>query len=120
MRYRFAIQVGADVPEGHARNVFWAIRAVRPTWLIRFTWPASRYEGQFAYVHITGEIEALTEEEARLIVFAGLDDAQAKRDELATEGVHEWPNAPTQGPFRPIDVTEWPSFNVALEPVPMR
>jgi hypothetical protein len=112
--------VDADVSPSHAWSIFWAIRAVRPAWKVAYDWPASRSKRQTAYGHVSGEIEAPTEEEASVIVHAGIEDAQAKRNELAAEGVAEWRHAPTDVLFRPIDVTEWPSFTLALEPVPAR
>jgi len=120
MRYRFAILMDADVPVRQARTVFWAIRAVRPAWKMSYYTPASRTSTELAFGHVSGEIEAPSEQEASAIVDAGLEDARAKRNELAAEGVAEWPNAPTDVLFRPIDVSEWPSFTLAVEPVPAR
>ena len=120
MRYRFAILVDADVSPSHAWSIFWAIHAVRPAWKIAYYWPAARSRGQIAYGHVSGEIEAPTEEEASVIFHAGMEDAQAKRNEPAAQGVAGWPNAPTDALFRPIDVAEWPTFTLAIERVPAR
>lgn len=118
MRYRFAIRVDRDRPEHSARNVFRALRAVRPTWRMTYNWPPARSKkrGEIAYGNLTGDIEAPALAEAQLIIRVALEDAEAKWNEVAATGRYEWPEAPWD--WGPVEVTEWPNLTTDVYPAP--
>lgn len=113
MRYRFAIRVDEDEPEPSARNVFWALYSVR-SWRMKYSWPAARSKRETAYGNLRGDIDASTQAEAEWIIRAALEDAKAKRNEVAATGSHVWPDTP----WDPMEVTEWPNLTTEVYPAP--